>query len=116
ETVITITTAYPGASADLIQGFITSPIAQAVATTENVDYVTSSSAPSLSTVTVQMQLGADPDSALTEVISKVNQVRGELPQESEDPVIQKGTGMDFATMYLAVQNPNMTSEQITEYL
>jgi len=116
ETVITVTTIYQGASADLIQGFITSPIGQAVTTTENIDYVTSSSAPSLSTVTVHMKLGSDPDSALTEVISKVNEVRGQLPQDAEDPVIKKGTGDDFATMYLAVQNPNMTSEQITEYL
>jgi multidrug efflux pump len=116
ETVITITTAYPGASADLMQGFVTAPIARAVATTENIDYVTSSSGPSISTVTVQMQLGADPDSALTEVISKVQQVRGQLPDESDDPVIQKGTGMQFAIMYLAVQNPRMTPTQITEYL
>ncbi|MBX8783048.1 MMPL family transporter [Ochrobactrum sp. GRS2] len=116
ETVITVTTAYAGASAELIQGFITAPIAKAVATTENVDYVTSKSSQSLSTVTVQMKLGANPDAALTEVISKVNQVRGDLPSESEDPVISKGTGQSFATMYLAVQNPNMTNEQITEYI
>src|ERR1700742_1839691 len=70
ETVVTITTAYPGASADLIQGFITSPIAAAVATTENIDYVTSQSRPSASVVTVQMRLGSDPDAALTEVMSK----------------------------------------------
>ncbi|GGA81089.1 acriflavine resistance protein B [Brucella endophytica] len=116
ETVITITTSYPGANADLIQGFISSPIAQAVATTENIDYVTSSSAASTSTVSVHMRLGANPDAALTEVISKVNQVRGELPEEAKDPVILKGTGQSFATMYLAAQNPNMTNEQITEYL
>jgi multidrug efflux pump len=116
ETVITVTTAYAGASAELIQGFITSPIAESVATTENIDYVTSSSRPSSSTVTVQMKLGANPDAALTEVIAKVNQVRGNLPSESDDPVIVKGTGQSFATMYLAAQNPNMTSEQITEYL
>ena len=116
ETVITVTTAYAGASAELIQGFITSPIAESVATTENIDYVTSSSRPSSSTVTVQMKLGANPDAALTEVIAKVNQVRGNLPTESDDPVIVKGTGQSFATMYLAAQNPNMTSEQITEYL
>ncbi|MFK4823230.1 efflux RND transporter permease subunit [Paenochrobactrum sp. BZR 588] len=116
ETVITVTTAYAGASADLIQGFITAPIAQAVATTENIDYVTSSSNPSMSTVTVQMKLGANPDAALTEVIAKVNQVRGNLPSESDDPVIVKGTGQNFATMYLAAQNPNMSGEQITEYL
>jgi multidrug efflux pump len=108
ETVITITTAYPGASADLMQGFVTAPVARAVATTENVNYVTSSSRPSLSTVTVQMRLGSDPDAALTEVISKVQQVRGDLPPESEDPVIQKGTGRQFAIMYLAVQNPRMS--------
>lgn len=116
ETVITVTTAYAGASAELIQGFITSPIAESVATTENIDYITSSSRPSSSTVTVQMKLGANPDAALTEVIAKVNQVRGNLPSESDDPVIVKGTGQSFATMYLAAQNPNMTSEQITEYL
>ena len=67
ETVITITTVYPGASADLIQGFITAPIAAAVSTTENIDYVTSQSRPSSSTVTVQMELGSNPDTALTEV-------------------------------------------------
>jgi len=116
ETAITVTTAYAGASADLIQGFISAPIANAVTTTENIDYVTSSSSPSSSTVTVHMKLGSNPDAALTEVISKVNQVRGNLPKEADDPVITKGTGQNFATMYLAVQNPNMTSEQITEYL
>ncbi|MDM7851817.1 efflux RND transporter permease subunit [Pseudochrobactrum kiredjianiae] len=116
ETVITVTTSYAGASAELIQGFITAPIAKAVATTEDVDYVTSKSSQSVSIVTVQMKLGANPDAALTEVISKVNQVRGDLPSEAEDPVISKGTGQSFATMYLAVQNPNMSNEQITEYI
>jgi multidrug efflux pump len=116
ETVITITTTYPGANPELIQGFITAPIASAVSTTENIDYVTSQSRPSASVVTVQMQLGADPDVALTEVMSKVQQVRGRLPSESEDPVIVKGTGQQFAIMYLAMQNPNMSAEQVTEYL
>jgi len=116
ETAITITTSYPGASADVIQGFISAPIARAVSTTENVDYVTSQSVTSASTVTVHMKLGSDPDAALTEVISKVNQVRGDLPDDSKDPVITKGTGQQFAIMYLAAQNPNMTPEQITEYL
>ena len=116
ETVVTITTAYPGAAADLIQGFITAPIAAAVATTENIDYVTSQSRPSASVVTVQMQLGSDPDAALTEVMSKVQQVRSELPEDAEDPTIVKGTGQQFAIMYLAMQNPNMTAEQLTEYI
>jgi len=116
ESVITITTVYPGAAPDLIQGFVTSPIAAAVSTTEDVDYVTSQSRQSASVVTVQMRLGADPDTALTEVMSKVQQVRGQLPQDTEDPVIVKGTGMTFALMYFAVQNPNMSPEELNEYL
>ena len=116
ETVVTITTLYPGASAELIQGFITAPIAAAVSTTENIDYVTSQSRPSASVVTVQMRLGSDPDVALTEVMSKVQQVRSQLPADTEDPTIVKGTGMQFAIMYLAMQNPNMTAEQLTEYI
>ncbi|MGD9914419.1 MAG: efflux RND transporter permease subunit [Rhizobiaceae bacterium] len=116
ETVITITTVYPGASPELIQGFITSPIAAAVATTENVDYVSSQSRPSASIVTVTMRLGSNPDTALTEVMSKVQQVRGQLPQDAKDPTIVKGTGQQFAIMYLTLQNPNMTSEQLTEYI
>ncbi len=116
ETVVTITTTYAGAQPELIQGFITAPIAAAVATTENIDYVTSQSTPSASIVSVHMQLGADPDVALTEVLSKVQQVTGNLPDGSDDPVIVKGTGQTFALMYLAAQNPNMSPEQMTEYL
>ena len=116
ETVVTVTTVYPGASADLIQGFITAPIAAAVATTENINYVTSTSRPSSSTVSVNMKLGSNPDVALTEVLSKVQQVRSQLPADAEDPTIVKGTGFNFALMYLAFQNPNMTDEQLTEYI
>ncbi len=116
ETVVTITTVYAGAPSDLIQGFVTAPIAAAVATTENIDYITSQSTPSASIISVNMKLGADPDVALTEVLAKVQQVRGQLPAEAEDPVIVKGNGMTFALMYLATRNPNMTAEQITEYL
>ena len=63
-----------------------------------------------------MKLGSNPDVALTEVMSKVQQVRGQLPGDAEDPTIVKGTGMQFAIMYLAMQNPNMSSEQLTEYI
>ncbi len=116
ESVITITTVYPGAAPDLIQGFVTAPIAAAVSTTENVEYISSQSRPSASIVTVQMKLGADPDIALTEVMSKVQTASGQLPQDTETPIVAKGTGMTFALMYLAVQNPNMTPEQLNEYL
>ncbi|ODN72371.1 Efflux pump membrane transporter BepE [Methylobrevis pamukkalensis] len=63
-----------------------------------------------------MRLNTDPDSAMTEVISKVQQVRGELPEDAEDPVIQKGTGQQFALMYLSLQSDVMTPQQLTEFI
>ncbi|MBN8994392.1 MAG: efflux RND transporter permease subunit [Rhizobiales bacterium] len=116
ETVITVTTIYPGASSDVIQGFITSTIAKAVSSAEGVDYVTSKSSLGVSTVSVYMRLNADPDKSLTEVIAKVQQVRGQLPTEAQDPVIQKGTGFAFALMYLAARSDTMNPQQLTEYL
>lgn len=116
ETVITVTTTYVGASADLVQGFITTPIAQAVSGAEGVDYVTSKSAQSVSTVTVHMRLNTDPNNAMTEVSAKVNQVRSQLPSDAQDPVIVKGTGRQFAIMYLAITSDHMNAEQVTEYL
>jgi multidrug efflux pump len=116
ESVITVQTVYPGASADLMQGFITTPLAKAVLTADNVDYVTSSSTLGSSTVSVNMLLGADPDQALIDVLSKVQQVRGQLPTDAEDPIVQKGTGMAFALMYLAVRSTTMNPQQVTEYL
>jgi multidrug efflux pump len=116
ETVITVTTAYPGASADLIQGFITTPIAKAVSSTENIDYVTASSSQGSSSVQVRMRLGADADKALTEVITKTQQVRRFLPTDAEDSIIVKGTGQQFALMYLAFSSDQMKPRQITEYL
>lgn len=116
ETTITITTAYPGASADLIQGFISTPIAKSVSSAEGVDYVTTQSRLGVSTVSVRMRLNTDPNAALTEVTSKVQQVRSQLPQESEDPVIMKGTGQTFALMYITFASTEMNPEQVSEFL
>jgi len=116
ETAITITTVYVGASADLIQGFVTTPIAKAVISAEGVDYVTSTSRLGVSTVTVQMKLDSDPNAALTEVNAKVQAVRASLPTDAEDPVVAKGTGQSFALMYLTFASPQMSPQQVTEYL
>lgn len=116
ETVITVSTVFPGAGSDLVQGFITTPIAKAVAAAEGVDYVTSKSSLGVSTVTVNMRLNSNPDKALTEVIAKVQQVRGQLPSEAKDPVIQKGTGRSFAIMYLSVLSDRMSPQEITEFV
>jgi len=99
SSVITVTTAYPGASAELIQGFISTPIQQVVSSTAGIDYVRSSSSNSVSTVEVHMKLGADSDDALLEVSTKVSSIRGQLPAESEDPVIAKTAAEGFALAY-----------------
>src|SRR5205085_1863282 len=81
----------PGASPDLMQGFITTPISQAVSTAEGIDYLTASSIQGTSTVTAYIRLNYDPSQALTDIMAKVQQVKFQLPKESQDPVIIKST-------------------------
>ena len=114
--VITINTAYPGASAELIQGFITTPIQQVVSSTVGVDFVRSSSSNSLSTVEVHMKLGVDADVALTEVSTKVSSIRGELPAESEDPIIAKQNAEGFALAYYSFYSETLTDVEVTDFL
>jgi multidrug efflux pump len=114
--VIAITTAYPGASSELIQGFVTNPIQQAVANTKGVDFVRSSNMNSISTVEVHMKLGVDADDALTEVSTKVASIRGELPQESEDPIIAKKAAEGFALAYYSFYSDTLSEVEITDYL
>jgi len=116
DTQITVTTAYPGANADLIKGFITTPIEQAVASTEGIDTLSSSSVQSQSVVTLNMRLDADPDRAMTDVLAKVNQVRNVLPREAVDPVVVKQAGQGSALMYISFNSRTMTASQITDYL
>jgi multidrug efflux pump len=116
NTVITVTTSYPGASPDLMQGFITQPIEQAVASAEGVDYITSSSVQGTSTISVYIKLNVEPNFALTEVMSKVNSVRYLIPKESNDPVITKSTGQTTAVMYIGFSSDELTGPQISDYL
>ncbi len=113
---ITVTTTYPGANADLMQSFITNPIQQAIASTEGLDYMTSSSGQSISTITLTLRLDADADAALTEVMAKVSQVKNILPREANDPIILKQVGDGFALMYLSFNSNVMTGAQITDYI
>jgi hydrophobe/amphiphile efflux-1 (HAE1) family protein len=116
NTTITITTTYPGAAADVIKGFITTPIEQAVASSEGIDTLVSASQQNVSTITLNLRLDANPDRAMADTLSKVNQVRGLLPREANDPVIVKQTGQGFALMYLSFNSNVMTASQITDYL
>src|SRR5690349_22306986 len=116
NTTITVTTAYPGASPDLIQGFITTPIEQAVATAEGIDYLTSNSIQGTSTVTAYIRLNFDPSQAMTDVMAKVQQVKYQLPRESQDPVIVKSTGQTTAVMYIGFASAELSSAGISDYL
>src|SRR5271170_1913516 len=116
NTTITVTTIYPGASPDLIQGFITTPIEQAVATAEGIDYLTSNSIQGTSTVTAYIRLDYDPSQALTDVMAKVQQVKYLIPPEAQDPIILKSTGQTTAVMYIGFASPELTSAAISDYL
>src|SRR5215213_158815 len=116
KTTITVTTGYPGANADQIKGFITTPIQQAVASAEGIDTLTSSSAQNVSTVTLNLKLDADADRAASDVLSKVNQVAGILPREANDPIVTRTTGEGFALMYIGFNSDVMSSSQISDYL
>jgi multidrug efflux pump len=116
NTVVSITTAYFGASAELIQGFVTQPLQQAIAEVENIDYVTSQSMQGMSVITAQMKLDSDPDAALSEVLSKVNSVRATLPSDVQEPVIARQTSGPTSIVYLSFSSNVLNSSQITDYL
>ena len=116
NTLITITTVYPGASGDLMQGFITQPIAQAVATTEGLDYLTSSSTQNNSTIQAYIKLNYDPNKAMTDIMAKVQQVKYRIPKEANDPIITKTTGDTTDLMYIGFSSPQLSGAAITDYL
>src|SRR5438105_1283528 len=116
NTTITVTTIYPGAAPDLIQGFITTPIEQAVATAEGIDYLTSTSIQGTSTVTVYVRLNYDPSQALTDVMAKVQQVKYQIPTQAQDPIITKSTGQTTAVMYIGFSSSELSSAAISDYL
>jgi multidrug efflux pump len=116
NTTITVTTIYPGASPNLMQGFITTPLEQAIATAEGVDYVTSSSVQGTSTIVAYIELDFDPDKALTEVMAKVQQVKYLIPTAAEDPIITKSTGQTTDVMYIGFSSNELSSAAISDYL
>src|SRR6516165_2507957 len=115
--VVTVTTAYIGANADLVRGFITTPLERVIASADGIDYVESSSAQGLSTITVHLKLNYDTNAALTQIQAKVAQVRNDLPPESEAPIIDLQTADNqFAAIYLGFSSKDLDPNQITDYL
>ncbi len=115
--VVRITTAYIGANADLVRGFITTPLERVIASADGIDYIESSSAQSISTITVHLKLNYDTNAALTQIQAKVAQVRNDLPPEAEAPIIELETADNqFAAMYLGFSSADLDQNQITDYL
>lgn len=116
DTLITVQTAYPGASAEVVQGFITTPLERAIASAEGIDYMTSSSSEGISTINVYMKLNYDPNAALSEVLAQVNSVLNQLPKQAQLPVITKTSVTNVAYLYLSFTSNSMNSSQMTDYI
>ncbi len=115
--VVRVSTVYVGANADLVRGFITTPLERVIASADGIDYMESSSAQSLSAITVHLKLNYDTNAALTQIQAKVAQVRNILPPEAEAPVIElEMADNQFAAIYLGFSSANLDQNQITDYL
>src|SRR6516165_1314470 len=115
--VVQVSTVYVGANANLVRGFITTPLERVIASADGIDYMESSSAQGLSTITVHLKLNYDTNAALTQIQAKVAQVRNDLPPEAEAPVIDLQTADNqFAAMYLGFSSSDLDQNQMTDYL
>ncbi|ABA89483.1 efflux pump, RND family, inner membrane protein, AcrB/AcrD/AcrF family [Syntrophotalea carbinolica DSM 2380] len=114
---ITVTTVYVGASADLVRGFITTPLERAIAAADGIDYIESQSAKGTSTIKVRLKLNYDSTKALAEISSKVDQVRNDLPPEAEVPILNiESADSEFASAYLSFSSDVLLQNEITDYL
>jgi len=116
NTVVTVTTSYPGASSELIKGFITTPLQQAIAEAEGIDYLFSRSLQGRSVIEAHMVLNYDPNAAVAEIQAKVASQRNVLPAEAEDPVIEATVGGRTSLMYLVFYGGEMSASETTDYL
>lgn len=115
--IVTINTVYVGANADLVRGFITTPLERTIASADGIDYLESASKQGLSTITAHLRLNFDVNDALTQIQSKVAQVRNELPPEAEAPTVNVETQDNrFAAVYLSFYSESLQQNQITDYL
>ncbi len=114
--VVTVATAYPGADANLVASFITTPLENAIAQANGIDFMTSSSVQGVSTITVNLRLNYDPDKALTEINAKVNSVLNQLPPQSQKPILSISIGQTIDAMYIGFNSAVLKPNQITDYI
>ena len=117
NSAVIVRTVYVGASADLVRGFITTPLERAIAAADGIEYIQSKSAQGFSSISVRLKLNYDPLKALAEISSKVDQVRQDLPPEAEVPIINiQAADSQFAAAYLSFKSDILGQNQITDYL
>jgi multidrug efflux pump len=114
--VVTVNTVYVGANADLVQGFLTTPLEREIASAEGINYIVSTSMPSVSSIQANLNLDANPHDTLTQIVAKVNKVRRQLPEASEDPTVELTVGESISAMYLSFYSDILDNNQITDYL
>src|SRR5690348_10321990 len=114
--VVTVTTAYYGADPDVVAGFITQPLENAIAQANGIDYITSTSTNSLSTITVNLRLNYDYNRAMTEIQSKITSVLNRLPPNTQPPTLQVQVGQAVSAMYLGFRSNVLQPNQITDYV
>jgi multidrug efflux pump len=114
--VVTVTTTYYGADPDVIAGFITTPLEQAIAQANGIDYMTSTSQSGVSTITVYLRLNYDSSKALTEINTKVSSVLNRLPAGTQQPVLTVKIGQTIDAMYIGFNSTELAPNQITDYL
>ena len=114
--VVTVTTTYFGADPALVAGFITTPLEASIAQANGIDFMSSSSRQSVSTITAALRLNYDVDKALTEINTKVNAVLNQLPPGSQQPVLTVKVGQTFAAMYIGFSSDVLAPNKITDYL
>src|ERR1700746_629971 len=115
--VVSVSTVYVGANADLVRGFVTTPIERVIASADGIDYMESTSAQGLSTIQVHLKINYDTTAALTQIQVKVAQVRNDLPPDAQIPVIDLQTAdTEFAAMSFGVSSADLDENQITDYL
>ena len=114
---ITVTTVYVGADAELVRGFITTPVERAIAAADGIDYIQSQSTQSLSTITARLKLNYDANKALSDISARVDAIRNNLPPESQIPVIAiQAADSQFASAYLSFTSDILQPNEVTDYL
>ena len=113
---VTVTTAYYGADAQTMAGFITQPLEQAISQAQGIDYMSSTSVQGVSTITATLRLNYDANRALTEITTQVNSVKNQLPPQAQQPVLTVQTGETIDAMYMGFYSNVLPTNNITDYL